>query len=299
VGGAVDNQEEAVGSPAERSVPWLVRPAADTQELAAAAALRAVAFYDELAGRQALPFPPRFRSSFEREFAQRVRSSVATVAARCCSLVPDAPGQELHSLLLRTRGAVGASLACFCLLAPCADISVCDVPPSFAGGDDGRWPAFGDATPGLLGCADVSLKAGPCSCSAAGECVAEGVPFAYLDNVVVTPEHRRSGVGAALLGAASAAAAALPGQATELLTHVHVRNDAARALYRRWGFEALPLAQSRQPLMARAASRLVGLQLLRAPLPLRRSPRGPRDAAGTLLGECRCGARDWGLLCVC
>ncbi len=81
--------------------------------------------------------------------------------------------------------------------------------------------------------------------------------------------------------------------ATEVLAHVHVQNDAARALYARFGFTAPQLDASRQDGFARASDRMRGLLLLRAPLPLAR-----RSRAATAT-DCDCGALDWGLQCVC
>jgi hypothetical protein len=89
-----------------------------------------------------------------------------------------------------------------------------------------------------------------------------------------------------------------------VLTHVHVANPGARALYARFGFVAPPLASSRQEGFARASDRMRGLLLLRAPLPLRRAPGGRRavsaaDALVTPPGGCSCGGAEWGLVCVC
>jgi len=59
------------------------------------AKLRAEAFYTGLAERQELPFPPRFRGTFEREFASR----------------------ELQSLERRLQAPVGNALETRCLIA--------------------------------------------------------------------------------------------------------------------------------------------------------------------------------------
>ena len=91
-----------------------------------------------------------------------------------------------------------------------------------------------------------------------------------------------------------------------MLTHVHVANAGARALYAQWGFVAPPLAASRQDAFSRASDRMRGLLLLRAPLPLARAPadrhRHPLSAADALVAPpaaCTCGGAEWGLICVC
>ena len=185
----------------------------------AAAELRADAFYEDLAERQALPFPKRFLPTFQREFAERARAPLmlgAPARLACSSLrtptltpLPRrhvAREQEIRSLELRTRGRVGASLACTCLVAV--------APPAHDDGPDAP------ATP-LLGCLDVSWKTGPCGSSINGQCVAEGEEFCYLDNVCVAPQHRRSGVASALLAAASDAGVAYGARRCNTSAHLH------------------------------------------------------------------------------
>jgi ribosomal protein S18 acetylase RimI-like enzyme len=213
----------------------LTRPAPQ-----AAASLRADAFYEDMAERQALPFPKRFLPTFQREFAERVRSgrrrahtcclAHAAACARAGADARHAPArararaQEIRSLELRTRGCVGASLACTCLVA---------VPlPSDAhatghdhdeldahrhehdshGARDSQYHTHAPgAAPGaalLLGCLDVSWKTGPCGSTINGVCVPDGEEYAYIDNVCVQPDARRAGVASALLDAASDAAVA-------------------------------------------------------------------------------------------
>ena len=190
---------------------------------------------------------------------------------------------------------MGASLACACLVA---------VPAESDGDDDYEHGDREDGEAGapLLGCLDVSWKTGPCGSSINGQCVAEGEEFCYIDNVCVAADARRAGVASAMLAAASQVAASYGGGC--VLTHVHVANEGARALYAQWGFEAPPLDGSRQESFARASDRMRGLLLLRAPLPLLRTP--PRARRRGLLGQadaaapqCGCGGAEWGLVCVC
>lgn len=236
--------------------------------------------------------------TFVAEFAERVRAfplprqrcrAPGTHRTPHSALTrTGATAQELRSLEQRTRGRAGASLACTCLVAVPAD-----EPADYAT----------DSEPGaaaLLGCLDVSWKTGPCGSSINGQCVAEGEEFCYIDNVCVAAGARRAGVASALLAAASSAAAGYGGES--VLTHVHVANEGARALYAQWGFLAPPLDGSRQESFARASDRMRGLLLLRAPLPLQRAPTRARrrllrpDAHAP---PCCCGGAEWGLVCVC
>lgn len=224
--------------------------------------------------------PPLPRSRRRAPDTHRTPHSALT---RRCAL-----DQELRSLEQRTRGRAGASLACTCLVAVPAD-----EPAHHAGADsDGA---------ALLGCLDVSWKTGPCGSSINGQCVAEGEEFCYIDNVCVAAGARRAGVASALLAAASSAAAAYGGEC--VLTHVHVANEGARALYAQWGFHAPPLDGSRQESFARASDRMRGLLLLRAPLPLQRAPARARRrllrTPDAHAAPCCCGGAEWGLVCVC
>jgi len=76
--------------------------ALDAAEFTVAADLRAHAFYEDLAERQALPFPPRFTATFRREFAQR----------------------EARALKERTTNPQHFSLRCICMMSRLADLGL-------------------------------------------------------------------------------------------------------------------------------------------------------------------------------
>jgi len=135
---------------------------------------------------------------------------------------------------------------------------------------------------GLVGCLDVSVRRGPCASQVNGICVSEGATYAYVDNVAVDATARRRGAAKVMLESASAFA--LERGMTEIWTHVHCDNIAARKLYHRFGFRApngaFPLEGSSKHF---AGPRLSGLVLMRAPLPLVYALDGEAD-------ECACGA---------
>jgi ribosomal protein S18 acetylase RimI-like enzyme len=120
---------------------------------------------------------------------------------------------------------------------------------------------------GLVGCLDVSVRQGPCASQVNGICVAEGATYAYVDNVAVDASARRRGAAKMMLENASDFA--VERGMTEMWTHVHCDNVAARRLYHRFGFRApsgtFPLEGSAKHF---AGTRLSGLVLMRAPLPL-------------------------------
>ena len=177
--------------------------------------------------------------------------------------------RELRSLQLRTEARVGSSLRCTCLVALDQDGAV-------------------------LACADCSLRAGPCSSDINGAAVPLGASYAYVDNVCVVEAARRRGLAKELVQRAAAVAREAYA-ASELLAHCHAQNDGARRLYAQLGF-SVPRLDGREPggSLERATERMRGLLLLRAPLPLA----GQGLPLGGGLG-CDCGARDWGLTCVC
>ena len=214
------------------------------EEFEVAAELRAVAFYEDLEERQALPFPPRFVATFRREFAQR----------------------ERRALRERTNRPSGPSRRCLCLMAKAPDL-------------------------GLVGCADVSVRDGPCCSQVNGACVGDGEEYVYIDNVAVDAGARRRGSASAMLEAASDVAASWG--AGFIYTHVHANNVAARRLYHAYGFRApagTPIAEALSPGAGAAwmSTRLQGLVLLRAPLPLMQAA---SEKAAAAVGDCTCGAK--------
>ena len=178
--------------------------------------------------------------------------------------------RELRSLQLRTTSAVGASLRCACLVV---------LRESSAG-------------PALLGCADVSWRAGPCSSDINGTLACEA--HAYMDNLAVTPLERRQGVASSLVCSATRLAAEEWG-AEEVHAHCHAQNHRARRLYVQLGFRAPVLAERRRDGLVVAAERMSGLLMLTAKVPL--VPLAERE--GGQRGSCGCGGADFGLSCVC
>ena len=239
-------REDEAAAVARRVLPGglEVVVAAAAEEFEVAAELRAVAFYEDLEARQALPFPPRFVATFRREFAQR----------------------ERRALRERTNRPSGPSRRCLCLMAKTSDL-------------------------GLVGCLDVSTRDGPCCSQVNGACVGDGEEYVYIDNVAVDAGARRRGSASAMLEASSDVAASWG--AGFIYTHVHAENVAARRLYHAYGFRApagAPIAEALSPGAGATwmSSRLQGLVLLRAPLPLMQAA---SEKAAAAVGDCTCGAK--------
>lgn len=242
----VDTAEDPAAQIARRILPsgLEVVVAQQTEEFEVAAELRAVAFYEDLEARQALPFPPRFVATFRREFAQR----------------------ERRALRERTNRPSGPSRRCLCLMSKVPDL-------------------------GLVGCLDVSTRDGPCCSQVNGACVPNGEEYVYIDNVAVDVNARRRGSASAMLVASSDVA--MEWGAGFIYTHVHADNVAARRLYHAYGFRApkgAPINEALSPGAGAAwmSSRLQGLVLLRAPLPLMQAASEKVSAA---VGDCTCGAK--------
>jgi ribosomal protein S18 acetylase RimI-like enzyme len=239
-------REDEAASIARRVLPsgLEVVVATEAEEFEVAAELRAVAFYEDLEARQALPFPPRFVATFRREFAQR----------------------ERRALRERTNRPSGPSRRCLCLMAKIPD-------------------------KGLVGCLDVSVRDGPCCSQVNGACVGDGEEYVYIDNVAVDAGARRRGSASAMLEASSDVAASWG--AGFIYTHVHADNVAARRLYHAYVFRApngTPISEALSPGAGAAwmSSRLQGLVLLRAPLPLMQAA---SEKAAAAVGDCTCGAK--------
>ena len=78
-----------------------------------------------------------------------------------------------------------------------------------------------------------------------------------------------------------------------IYTHVHADNVTARRLYHAYGFRApagTPISEALSPGAGAAwmSSRLQGLVLLRAPLPLMQAA---SEKAAAAVGDCTCGAK--------
>ena len=174
--------------------------------------------------------------------------------------------RERRALRERTNRPSGPSRRCLCLMSKTSDL-------------------------GLVGCADVSVRDGPCCSQVNGACVGNGEEYVYIDNVAVDAGARRRGSASAMLEAASDVAASWG--AGFIYTHVHADNVAARRLYHAYGFRApagTPISEALSPGAGAAwmSSRLQGLVLLRAPLPLMQAA---SEKAAAAVGDCTCGAK--------
>ena len=248
--------------------------ATEDSQFAIAADLRATAFYDDLKERQALAFPPRFLPTFHREFAQR----------------------EVKALRERTVKPSGSSLRCVCLMAREKNAPSAEAGESYDDGDD--------VATDLVGCLDVSERRGPCVSQLNGCVVSAEEHYAYVDNVAVDARARRRGAASLLLHAASAVATTQFG-ASDVYTHVHVDNTAARVLYHCFGFRAPSGGPMPEGSAGKAwkTERLSGLLLLKAPLPLvreKKNDEGATEIENKREKECACGAAFPGVrICVC
>jgi ribosomal protein S18 acetylase RimI-like enzyme len=172
--------------------------------------------------------------------------------------------RESRALEERTRLPSGASSRCICLM-------------SMLNGHRS------------IGCLDVSLRSGPCASPVNGVCVGEEEDFVYIDNVAVDTASRRKGSASALLEASSDIG--ISWGACFIYTHVHAQNLAARHLYHSYGFQApdgVTMLDELSPAKKSqwASPRLMGLMLLRAPLPLKLNFSKIRVDK-----QCVCGAR--------
>ena len=87
--------------------------------------------------------------------------------------------RERSALQDRTSAPNGPSKRCLCLMARLPD----------------------KPETGLVGCLDVSVRAGPCASQVNGVCVGEGEEYVYIDNVAVDSDARRRQCGSAMLEA--------------------------------------------------------------------------------------------------
>lgn len=173
--------------------------------------------------------------------------------------------RERRALKERTAQPSGPSRRCLCLMSRLPDL-------------------------GLVGCLDVSVRAGPCASQVNGVCVGDGEEYVYVDNVAVDSAARRRGSASAMLEASSDIA--MTWGAGFIYTHVHADNVAARRLYHAYGFRApkgVSIAEAMTPGKGAqwASPRLAGLVLLRAPLPLMQAA---SERAAAAIGDCTCGA---------
>jgi ribosomal protein S18 acetylase RimI-like enzyme len=110
----------------------------------------------------------------------------------------------------------------------------------------------------LVGCTELGLMRAPVGYATAAASAAAGDRVAYIGNVAVEPQRRRSGVGARLVGFACKWAQSQWARG-DVFAHVEASNAPARALYAGLGFAEYAGSADAADASARAG---VGRQVL-------------------------------------